>query len=117
MSMADAIRSAGARIFQAKPEEGAGPAPKADLVAEYAELVRLAQQRGRLDRDSATWMAVSAMAAREILEVRARMDVNANEIQTAAMRARVKAFRDLLRFDEAEGKRQIRVEDHGPEIP
>lgn len=115
MSMADALRKVPAWL---KTIGGGAPIEipeQATVIDDIRELVRLAGWKGEIDHQSATWLAVSAWAAKELLETFAAME-RADDEKPIALRARAKALRDMLDMDVSPAK-QVLMESSAPFIP
>lgn len=115
MSMADALRKVPSWL---KTVTGGAPIEipeQASVVDDIRELVRLAGVDGQIDRQSGTWNAVSAWAAKELLETFVAME-HADDEKTVALRARAKALRDMLDMDDKPAK-PVLMESSAPYIP
>ena len=78
---------------------------------EAAELVRLADTHGLIERQSPTWHAVARWAANRIIELRARPGNELND-------ARIAQLFELLACDERKEHGKVTVlEDQAPFIP
>lgn len=119
MSMADAIRAT-----REKLPEWMGGAPNAAIeppVIKTAlecmvDIVRASnyQYQGMMDKQSSTWLAVSAWASRELLEALAELET-ADGKQVIATQARIRAMRDVLEMESV--PKQVRMESSAPFIP
>lgn len=113
MSMMEALRHVKDDFLSRNDEAKSDKRP--DVVDEYAHLVALANMKGAIDRQSGTWAAVAAWAAREILTARAKLDGAGT--QAEALRERIRSMKDLLSIDAQQAKKRIAVKGHEPEIP
>jgi hypothetical protein len=75
-----------------EPVQGIAPPTPLD---EVKELVLLAGGGGRIERDSATWIAVMRWAATEIIHAQSQLEV-AREERSMLLRTRIAVLRELL---------------------
>ena len=98
MSMADALRNIRDKVswLATEPEAPIQASAVPTVLQEMTELVSLASVTGAvIDRQSATWFAVSQWAANELLEIAVKQE-SATDEKAAALRARARTLRDLL---------------------
>ncbi len=101
MSMSDALRFIRDKVpwLTAELVVPAQASAVSTVLQDMAELVRMASVIGVVvDRQSATWAAVSSWAATELLEIAVKQE-SATDEKAAALRARSRTLRDLLEMD------------------
>lgn len=70
-------------------------------IEEAHGLVELALRAGMVERQSSTWNAVAKWAADEIIKAQLALEIAEGD-RAAALRARCKTLRDLLKMDQRE---------------
>lgn len=116
MSMYEALRGLKDKApWLAKRDEDETLPPAPPNAFEEAEaLVFLAKAQGKVDRQSATWAAVSRWAAKELILLQKYLETATGDKATEA-RGAAKKLRDLLVIDERAEPKPI--EDPGPYVP
>ena len=88
------------------------PAPPT-AVDEAAALVDLAQYPGPLDEQSATWSAVLAWCAKQVITSRNGMEL----ADRPDLRERIKVLRELMRLPQHQRAEKVVAESQEPFIP
>ena len=116
MSMHESLRAIRDKIDWLRPGE-----PDQDIadvptpVDDAASLVVMAKQAGVIDRQSATWMAVSRWAAIELIEAQ-RATETARGDKAMLLQGAIATLRCLLALDDKVDKKPVFV-DQAPHIP
>ena len=97
MSMSDALRGLKEKTLDwMNPTSAINEPPVIPTALEsFAELVRMAAYEGVIDRHSATWLAVQAWCANELLETLVALE-QAEPENKAALSERARTLRDML---------------------
>jgi hypothetical protein len=119
MSMHDALRAIGIQLpwmvrdNLPPPEALPPPSPADDVMA----LVRLANGGGRIEPESATWIAVQKWAASEIISGQAVLETATGD-RAAGVRVRIAVMRELLALHSMSVRDvQPVIEDSAPYAP
>lgn len=115
MSMSEALRGHDHEWLKSETESRMQPPDQTSIVDEMAALIRLAGAGGQIDRESSTWVAVCSWAATELLTTFAEQE-SADDAKAAALRARAKVLRDLIRLNDRPQK-LVKFIDQSPIIP
>jgi hypothetical protein len=118
MSMGDAVRA-----IREKLPDWMGGAPGVDIeppviktpMEDMAEIVRASSYQGMMDKQSSTWLAVSAWAATDLLETLAKLET-ARDHDVIVLQARARALRDIMDMDQAIQK-PVLMKSSAPYIP
>lgn len=114
MSMTEALRAAGDRIFRrGKEDEQVTPPPVLTPVEEAERLVALAKVSGYVDEQSAAWRSVAGWAAAEILKAQHMIEYGDAQM----LRARIFTLRELLALPQRNADKPIVVKDQAPTMP
>lgn len=96
--MSDAMRKLNGKLpdwMQVIKTDKIEPIVPLSTIDDIAEIIRMARYEGQIDRQTATWNAVTAWAAKELLEVFSQMET-AEGSYAVELRARSKTLRDML---------------------
>ena len=113
MSMREALAAIAGKAPWLGRKEQDTPVEPPTPVDEAEALVTLAKGHGRIDNESATWSAVSAWAAAEIINAHRAMEMGNAEY----LRARCMVLRELLALPQRTVQQRNLVEDQAPLMP
>lgn len=121
MSMHDALNSLREkqiwkRMFgEQEPPPDMQPTEPESIGDAFAALLQKAAYTGEIDKQSATWFAISAWAARELLQTLDSMET-ADDARARELRIRARTLREVLDMDKPP-KRVAKAVRQAPYIP